>query len=71
MDVANPPVFEELIGNGLGVAHCDTMGVLVVSLLADNTLRVFKSPVLEDIGWLPEPSGVRPPVVSSCLARTG
>ena len=27
--------------------------------------------VLEDIGWLPEPSGVRPPVVSSCLARTG
>jgi hypothetical protein len=52
MDVANPPVFEEVIGNGLGVAHCDTLGVLVVSLLADNTLRVFRSPVLEDIGFV-------------------
>jgi hypothetical protein len=27
--------------------------------------------VLEGIGRLPEPSGVGPPVVSSCLARTG
>jgi hypothetical protein len=40
------PVFSEIVGNGRGLAHCDILKLLVVSL-ENDTLRVFSSPSLD------------------------
>jgi len=46
MATLNPePILQEAVGDVLGVAHCDFLGLLVVSVM-DNTLRVFASPRL-------------------------
>ena len=43
----NPtPVFSRFIGVGIGIAHCTTLGVFVVSTMTDNALHVFKLPEL-------------------------